>query len=62
MRRELADLIHEAMEPHELARDIYHHLTHRASHQDTRETFDYLAQEAAPKGKLYQSLVPRPTP
>lgn len=29
MRKEIADLIHEAMEQHELARDFYHRLAHR---------------------------------
>jgi len=37
MRKELVDLIHEAMEQHELARDFYHRLAHRMSHAETRE-------------------------
>ena len=31
MRKEIADLIREAMELHELARDFYHRLAHRVS-------------------------------
>ena len=31
MRKELVDLIHEAMEQHELARDFYHRLAHQVS-------------------------------
>jgi rubrerythrin len=43
MRKELVDLIYEAMEQHELARDFYHRLAHRVADADTRETFEYLA-------------------
>jgi rubrerythrin len=50
MRKEIADLIHEAMEQHELARDFYHRLAHRVAHADTRETFEYLAKEAEEHG------------
>ena len=45
MRKELVDLIREAMDQHELARDFYHRLAHRMSHADTRKMFEYLAQE-----------------
>ena len=59
MRKELVDLIHEAMEQHELARDFYHRLAHRVAHADTRETFEYLAREAEEnKARLHQCLTP----
>ena len=63
MRKEIADLIHEAMEQHELARDFYHSLAHRVSHQDTRETFEYLAKEAEEnKAQLHRCLTPEGCP
>jgi rubrerythrin len=53
------DLIHEAMEQHELSRNFYHRLAHRVSHQDTRETFEYLAREAEEnKARMHQCLTP----
>jgi rubrerythrin len=63
MRKELVDLIHEAMDQHELARDFYHRLAHRVSHADTKETFEYLAQEAEEnKARLHQCLTPEGCP
>ena len=50
MRKEIADLIHEAMEQHELARDFYHRLAHRVSHPETREMFEYLAKGGREQG------------
>ena len=44
MRKELVDLIREAMDQHKLARDFYHRLAHRVAHADTKETFEYLAR------------------
>ena len=59
MRKEITDLIHEAMDQHELARDFYHRMAHRVSHADTRETFEYLAQESEEnKARLHQCLTP----
>ncbi|MFI5329432.1 MAG: ferritin family protein [Desulfobaccales bacterium] len=59
MRKELVDLIQEAMDQHELARDFYHRLAHRVSHADTREMFKYLAKEAEEnKARLHQCLTP----
>jgi hypothetical protein len=46
MRKVIADLIREAMNQHELARDFYHRMANRVTHPETRETFEYLAQEA----------------
>ena len=34
MRKELVDLIHEAMEQHELARNFYHRLAHQVAHAE----------------------------
>jgi rubrerythrin len=63
IRKELADLIHEAMNQHELARDFYHRLAHRVSHADTREMFEYLAKEAEEsKTRLHQCLTPEGCP
>jgi len=63
MRKELVDLIHEAMEQHELARDFYHRLAHRVSHAETREMFEYLAEEAEEnKARLHQCLTPEGCP
>ncbi len=63
MRKEIADLIREAMEQHELSRDFYHRMAHRVSHQDTRETFEYLAKEAEEnKARLHQCLTPEGCP
>ncbi|TSA05929.1 MAG: hypothetical protein D4R73_12075 [Deltaproteobacteria bacterium] len=63
MRKEIADLIHEAMEQHELARDFYHRLAHRVSHAETREMFEYLAKEAEEnKDRLHHCLTPEGCP
>lgn len=63
MRKEIVDLIHEAMNHHELARDFYHRMAHRVSHKDTRETFEYLAKEAEEnKARLHQCLTPEGCP
>ena len=63
MRKEIADLIHEAMEQHELARDFYHRLAHRVSHPETREMFEYLAKEAEEnKNRLHHCLTPECCP
>jgi len=63
MRKEIADLIHEAMEQHELARDFYHRLAHRVSHAETREMFEYLAKEAEEnKERLHHCLTPEGCP
>ena len=63
MRKELVDLIHEAMDQHELARDFYHRLAHRVSHAETREMFEYLAHEAEEnKARLHQCLTPEGCP
>jgi rubrerythrin len=63
MRKELVDLIREAMDQHELARDFYHRLAHQVSHADTRQMFEYLAQEAEEnKAKLHQCLTPEGCP
>ena len=45
-RQEIADLIRQAMNQHELARDFYHRLAYRVYHADTREMFEYLAKGA----------------
>ncbi|MFZ5450667.1 MAG: hypothetical protein ACOZF2_02160 [Thermodesulfobacteriota bacterium] len=59
VRKEIADLVHEAMNQHELARDFYHRLVHRVSHRDTREMFEYLAKEAEEnKARLHKCLTP----
>lgn len=63
MRKELVDLIHEAMEQHELARDFYHRMAHRVAHADTREMFEYLGKEAEEnKARLHQCLTPEGCP
>jgi rubrerythrin len=63
MRKELVDLIHEAMDQHELSRDFYHRLAHRVTHPDTRETFHYLAKEAEEsKDRLHHCLTPEGCP
>jgi rubrerythrin len=63
MRKELVDLIHEAMDQHQLARDFYHRLAHRVSHPETRETFHYLAKEAEDsKDRLHHCLTPEGCP
>jgi hypothetical protein len=58
MRKEIADLIREAMNPHELARDFYHRLAHQVYHAETREMFGYLAKEAAENKDLQHCLAP----
>lgn len=63
MRKELVDLIHEAMDQHEVARDFYHRMAHLVSHSETRETFEYLAKEAEEnKTRLHQCLTPEGCP
>ena len=63
MRKELVDLIHEAMNQHELARDFYHRMAHRVVHADTREMFEYLTKEAEEnKARLHQCLTPEGCP
>ncbi|MDD5641173.1 MAG: hypothetical protein PHX53_05955 [Syntrophales bacterium] len=63
IRKEIADLIHEAMNQHELARDFYHRMAHRVAHADTREMFEYLAREAKEnKARLHQCLTPEGCP
>ncbi len=63
MIKELVDLIHEAMDQHELSRDFYHRLAHRVTHPDTRETFEYLAKKAEEnKTRLHQCLTPEGCP
>lgn len=63
MRKDLLDLIHEAMNQHELARDFYHKMAHLASHPETRETFEYLEKEADEnKARLHQCLTPEGCP
>jgi rubrerythrin len=63
MRKEIADLIREAMDQHELARDFYHRLAHRVSHAETRETFEYLAKEAEEnRARLHHCLTPEGCP
>jgi len=63
MRKELVDLIYEAMEQHELARDFYHRLARRLSHPETQETFEYLTAEAEEnKARLHQCLTPAGCP
>jgi rubrerythrin len=63
MRKELADLIHEAMNQHELAREFYQRMVHLVTHQDTRETFLYLAKEAEEnKERLHKCLTPEGCP
>jgi hypothetical protein len=62
-RKEIADLIREAQNQHEMARDFYHRLAHRVTHADTRETFEYLAKEAEEnKTRLHQCLTPEGCP
>ena len=63
MRKEIVDLIHEARNQHELARDFYHRMAHRVSHPETREMFAYLAQEAEErKDRLQHCLTPEGCP
>ena len=63
IRKDLADLIHEAMNQHELAREFYQRMSHLVTHQDTRETFLYLAKEAAEnKERLHKCLTPEGCP
>lgn len=63
IRKDLADLIHEAMNQHELAREFYQRMSHLVTHQDTRETFLYLAKEAAEnKERLNKCLTPEGCP
>ncbi len=62
-RKEIADLIREAMDHHEMARDLYHRLAQRVSHADTQEMFEYLAREAEEnKARLQQCLTPEGCP
>jgi rubrerythrin len=63
MRKDLLDLIHEAMNQHELARDFYHRMAHLAAHPETRETFEYLEKDAEEnKARLHQCLTPEGCP
>ena len=63
MRKEVVDLIHEAMEQHEHSRSFYHRLAHQVSHAETREMFGYLAKEAEEnKDRLHQCLTPEGWP
>lgn len=63
IRKEIADLIHKAMNQHELARDFYHRIAHRVSHKDSREMFEYLSKEAEEnKARLHQCLTPEGCP
>jgi rubrerythrin len=63
MRKEIVDLIHEAMEQHELVRDFYHRLAHRVAHAETRKMFEYLAKEKEEnKARLHQCLTPEGCP
>ncbi len=63
MRKELVDLIKKAMEQHELARDFYHRIAKLVASTDTRQMFDYLAQEAEKnKARLHQCLTPEGCP
>jgi rubrerythrin len=63
MRKEIADLIHEAMDQHELARDFYHRLAHRVSHPETRRMFEYMAKEAEEnKARFHHCLTPEGCP
>ena len=63
MRKELVDLIREALGQHELARDFYHRMAHRVAHADTRKMFEYLAQEAEEnKARLHHCLTPEGCP
>jgi hypothetical protein len=43
MRKEIADLVHEAMNQHELARDFYHRLAHPVCPAGTRGMLEFLA-------------------
>ncbi|MDI6852102.1 MAG: hypothetical protein QME75_00660 [Deltaproteobacteria bacterium] len=63
MRKDLLDLIREAMNQHELARDFYHKMAHLTSHPETRETFAYLEKDAEEnKARLHQCLTPKGCP
>jgi rubrerythrin len=63
MRKELVDLLHEAMNQHELARDFYHRMALLATLAETRETFEYLAKEAEDnKARLHLCLTPEGCP
>ncbi len=63
MRKEVIHLIHKAMGQYELAQDFYHRMAHRVSHADTREMFEYLAQEAEEnKARLHHCLTPEGCP
>ncbi|MFZ2087314.1 MAG: ferritin family protein [Desulfobaccales bacterium] len=63
MRKELVDLMHEAMDQHEVAQDYYRRMAHKMTHADARETFEYLAKEAEDnKARLHQCLTPEGCP
>ncbi len=63
MRKELFDLMREAMDQHELARDFYHRLAKLVVPKDTRQMFEYLAMEADEnKARLHQCLTPEGCP
>lgn len=63
MRKELVDIIHEAMDQHEVARDYYQHMAHQVKHPEARETFEYLAREAEEnKARLHHCLTPEGCP
>jgi len=63
VRKEVVDLIHEAMDQHEMARDFYHRMAHWVAQANTREMFEYLAREAAEnKARLRQCLTPEGCP
>ena len=63
MRKELFDLIREAMDQHELARDFYPRIAKLVAKTDTRQMFKYLAQEAEEnKARLHQCLTPEGCP
>jgi hypothetical protein len=55
MRKDLLDLLHEAMNQQELTRDVYHQMAHPAFHPETRETFAYLAKE--PEGNKVREIL-----
>jgi len=63
LRKELVDLIHEAINQHELARDFYHKMAHLATKPETREIFEFLERDAEEnKARLRQCLTPEGCP
>ncbi len=40
MRKELVDLMHEAMDQHEVARDYYQSMSQKMTHSGACETFE----------------------